>query len=105
MEGTISRFNRAVCDYFTLGEQPKTCGNSQTSEWVLWTDEKQFRSVPSLVQTFRDEVGRLIVYKSKAPSNYSIGERVRVTATVKDHSEYRGVKQTIISRPKVVPSG
>jgi hypothetical protein len=57
------------------------------------------------VQTFRDEVGRLIVYKSKAPSNYSIGERVRVTATVNDHSEYRGVKQTIISRPKVVPSG
>ena len=36
------------------------------------------------VQTFRDEVGRLIVYKSKAPSNYSIGERVRVTATVKE---------------------
>jgi len=58
------------------------------------------------VQTFRDEAGRLIVYKGKAPiedGDISIGERMRVTATVKDHSEYRGVKQTIISRPKVVP--
>jgi hypothetical protein len=50
------------------------------------------------VQTFRDELGRLIVYKGKAPIDYSIGECVRVTATVKDHSEYRGIKQTIITR-------
>jgi hypothetical protein len=54
------------------------------------------------VQTFRDEAGRLIVYKGKAPMDLSPDERVRVSATVKAHSEYRGVKQTIISRPKVV---
>jgi hypothetical protein len=55
------------------------------------------------VQTFRDEMGRLIIYKGKAPIDCSVDERVRVTATVKDHSEYCGVKQTIIIRPKVVP--
>jgi hypothetical protein len=53
------------------------------------------------VQTFRDEIGRLLVYKGKAPiHNIIVGDRVRVTATVKDHSEYRSVKQTIIKRPK-----
>jgi hypothetical protein len=54
------------------------------------------------VQTFRDEAGRLIVYKGRAPiPDY---ERVRVTATVKDHSEYHGLKQTTIKRPRVTSS-
>jgi hypothetical protein len=45
-------------------------------------------------------MGRLVVYKGKAPiDNVIVGDRVRLIATVKDHSVYRSVKQTIIKRP------
>lgn len=30
-----------------------------------------------------------------------IGDRIQMKATVKEHSEYRGIKQTVIVRPKV----
>jgi hypothetical protein len=30
-----------------------------------------------------------------------IGSTVTMRATVKDHSEYKGTKQTVITRPKV----
>jgi hypothetical protein len=35
MEETISRFDRTVCTYFTLGGRSKSTANSQTSEHDL----------------------------------------------------------------------
>ena len=44
--------------------------------------------------------GAVVVYKGSAGWNKS--ETLKVKATVKEHSEYNGVKQTIIQRPKVL---
>jgi hypothetical protein len=46
MDGTIPRFNRVVCGYFTLGGQPQTCGNAQTSECVLMPASVQLHALP-----------------------------------------------------------
>jgi hypothetical protein len=46
-----------------------------------------------------DEAGNKLVYWNHVGSK---GEKVRFKATVKAHSEYKGVKQTVLSRAKVL---
>jgi hypothetical protein len=48
----------------------------------------------------RDEQGNKVVYKGTG-SFLRSGETGTVTATVKDHTEYRDEKQTVLTRPKV----
>ena len=55
------------------------------------------------IQSFTDADGATIVYKGGSPIGGSLdkGATIRVVAGVKDHSEYNGIKQTIIERAKV----
>lgn len=63
------------------------------------------------VYTFADDNGNCFVWKTTSflrkevkdedPQFPSIGDRITMKATIKGHSEYRGVKQTVIIRPKV----
>jgi len=48
----------------------------------------------------RDASNNVIVYKGS--NEWGKGEKIVCKATVKDHSEYEGVKQTMIQRPKVL---
>lgn len=54
------------------------------------------------IQSFTDADGATIVYKGGSPIQCDKGETVRVVAGIKDHSEYNGVKQTVIERAKVL---
>ena len=49
----------------------------------------------------RDEAGNTIVYKGKTDIGGK-GDTTTVKASIKDHTEYNGVKQTLIQRPKVI---
>jgi hypothetical protein len=53
------------------------------------------------VETFRTDAGETIVWKTTSPF-CRLGARVTFDATVKEHSEYRGEKQTVIARAKKV---
>jgi hypothetical protein len=54
------------------------------------------------INLLKDEDGNVFVYMgSKSFGDYE-GQNVTVKATVKEHSEYNGVKQTKIARPIVV---
>lgn len=67
------------------------------------------------IYTFRDQEGNCIVWKTSQPLGIwhevdgreewvdadEVGDIVTMRATVKEHSEYRGTKQTVISRPKI----
>lgn len=65
------------------------------------------------IYTLRDEAGNCYVWKTSNLLAYrdaetslndviaEIGDRVEMKATVKEHSEYKGAKQTVITRPKV----
>ena len=49
----------------------------------------------------RDEQGNVVTYKGRARIGRK-GDTVTVKATVKEHTTYNGVKQTVIQRPKVM---
>lgn len=51
-----------------------------------------------------DEVGNVIVYKGSSNffNEFEKGMTVEFKATVKEHSEYKTIKQTIVSRPVMV---
>jgi hypothetical protein len=53
---------------------------------------------------FEDAAGRCVVWKTTSPgSGYKTGDRVLLTGTVKDLGEYKGTKQTELTRCKVTP--
>jgi len=54
------------------------------------------------VLTFRDETGSGLVWKTQSPpQGLVVGNNYRLLATVKDHGEYRGDRQTEITRTKI----
>lgn len=50
------------------------------------------------IQKFLTESGELVIYKGSSPKDFDIGKWETITATVKDHTEYKGEKQTLITR-------
>ena len=55
----------------------------------------------SNVYTFRTVEGDLLTWFSTVEVKKEIGENFKLIATVKDHSEYKGIKSTVITRAKV----
>jgi len=61
--------------------------------------ESQFGT--NYITIARDEQGNAITYKGKTDIGGK-GDTTTVKASIKDHTVYSGVKQTVIQRPKVV---
>lgn len=53
------------------------------------------------VHTFEDADGNNFVWKTSAYADFEGGAKLHIKATIKDHDEYNGVKQTILTRCKV----
>ena len=54
------------------------------------------------INTFKDDEGNCFIWKStRAYFNVAEGSKVRLRGTVKEHSEYKGTKQTMLQRCKV----
>lgn len=54
------------------------------------------------INTFKDDDGNCFIWKStSAYFNVAEGSKVRLKGTVKEHSEYKGTKQTLLQRCKV----
>ena len=55
------------------------------------------------VYTFRDQAGNAIVWKTQSYlGDFSSDKKAHLTATVKEHDEYRDERQTIVTRAKVL---
>lgn len=52
------------------------------------------------VYKFRDAGGNLLVWHTKAAREIAEGDAVTLTGTVKKHEEYKGEKQTVLTRCK-----
>ena len=52
------------------------------------------------IVTMRDEAGNAIVSKSTS-FRAERGQRLTIKATIKDHGDFRGEKQTVVQRIKV----
>lgn len=55
------------------------------------------------IEVFKDESGNTLIWKSssgmKVPAN---GQMVTIKGTIKDHQEYNGINQTVLTRVKVI---
>jgi hypothetical protein len=50
---------------------------------------------------FRSTEGNVFVWVTSTKS-YGVGLKLRIMGTVKEHQEYKGVKQTVLTRVKEV---
>lgn len=67
-------------------------------------DIKSFRGYGTetmFIHTFKDDNGNAIIWKTGRGLNFAEGDHIEVTGTVKEHSEYDGVRQTVLTRCKV----
>lgn len=53
------------------------------------------------ISVMRDEAGNVFVHKGTA-GNWDKGDSIHIKATIKGHAERNGVKQTVITRPKMI---
>lgn len=53
------------------------------------------------LHTFKDEQGNVFVWKTGNSIDADYGTKLSITGTVKEHSEYKGIKQTVLTRCKV----
>ena len=78
-------------------------GSRYTFENVTFVSRRGFngRFGYSNVYTFRTEEGNLLTWFSTVDVDKEIGDVFTLAGTVKDHSEYKGIKSTVLSRCKV----
>lgn len=57
------------------------------------------------IYTFRDDGGNAMVWKTTKGIMFEGGELVRLKGTIKEHSEYKDEKQTVLTRCKVEKVG
>jgi hypothetical protein len=62
----------------------------------IWNTETYYGAL--WIYTFRDEAGNVYVWKTGQEYAWERGDRVAGKATVKEHSEYKGIKQTVLTR-------
>lgn len=53
------------------------------------------------IYKFNDENGNVIVWKTACRDDLEEGNTYNITGTIKDHSDYKGEKQTILTRCKI----
>ena len=55
------------------------------------------------INVYRDAVGNALVWKTASDiDGYREGDKIRVQATVKDHADYNGTQQTVLTRMKLI---
>lgn len=54
------------------------------------------------VYSMEDQLGNVLVWKTSCNLNVKKGDAITIQGTVKDHSEYRGIKQTQLTRCKIL---
>ena len=64
-----------------------------------WKEERMF------IHTFRDICGNTLVWKTSKSLMFDNGDTVVLTGTVKEFNEYKGEKQTVLTRCKVKRAG
>lgn len=70
-----------------------------TYTYKAWFDSKYGTTY---IHNFATDDGSLLVWKTSIGNiGFADGERVEITATVKEHSEYKGKKQTALTRCKI----
>ena len=93
---------KAISQY--VGEIGEKISANVTFDHTAYYDFKiGWREERMHIHTFKDDAGNVLVWKTTSNSLYDCeeGQRYTLTGTVKEHSEYRDEKQTLLTRCKV----
>jgi len=69
---------------------------------VLFVTERETDYGTTTIVKMVDDAGNRAVWFASNGPDLAVGDKVRIKATVKKHSEYRGVKETALTRCKVL---
>lgn len=88
--------------------------STSTSEWLGQEKEKISAVVTlknwhhfetmygvSTIYTFEDEKGNVLVWKTGSCIEQQKGDKLTLSGTIKELSEYKGIKQTVLTRCKI----
>lgn len=92
----VSQYVGTVGEKITLTAKYDHCAWYETKSFKGWGTDTVY------IHTFITPEGNLLVWKTGI-GNIKVdeGDSVQITATVKEHSEYKGDKQTILTRCKI----
>lgn len=54
------------------------------------------------IEVFKDENGNTLIWKTASGMKVPVGNNVTIRGTIKDHQEYNGINQTVLTRVKVI---
>ena len=102
----------AVGSYLRFMAEKQQRESTNASDYIGAVGDKiEFRSTPKCVYMCQGDYGWTYLYRMTVDGNVIMwktnkeldeGVEVTIKATIKEHSEYRGVKQTTITRGRVV---
>ena len=93
---------KAVSQY--MGQVGEKLNIKATFEHMAWFERRSFAGYGMetvYIYNFRDADGNLLIWKTTGGQKLQDGEIVNLTGTVKEHTEYRGEKQTILTRCRI----
>lgn len=106
---------KAVSQY--IGEIGEKIDLEVICDHTAWYERKSFSGYGTetvYIHTFKDDAGNKLVWKTTATighwsedgyEGYNEGDRVRLKGTIKEHSEYKDEKQTVLTRCRVKHEG
>jgi hypothetical protein len=87
-----------------IGERREFTATVRFTKFFENTDGRYYSAGWTLTM-MDDNAGNVLVWKGSGfGDDITRGSKITFKATVKDHSEYKGVKQTIVTRAKLVPT-
>lgn len=74
---------------------------THTSSWENNFPTNYWSTRVTHLHTFKDENGNVLTWKTGNHIKADYGTRFKLKGTIKDHSEYKGIKQTVLTRCKL----
>ena len=83
----------------TVGERIKIEAKYiRSASWDVRFAGGMWGTATQYLHTFHDKSGNVLVWKTSSPIGVSEGTDLTLAGTVKEHSEYKGQKQTVLTR-------
>lgn len=94
--------SNSVSEHFGIPGMRLNLNLSKISTKNMYIDTSYYEGT-MYIHTFQDDDGNIFVWKTTSNSllGFSDNEKVKVRCTIKEHNEYRGIKQTVLTRCKV----
>lgn len=66
-----------------------------------WENSFGYRASLTYLHTFKDEQGNVFTWKTGNCIEADYDTKMKITGTIKEHGDYKGIKQTVLTRCKV----